>query len=264
MPLVKPRVNPPVHTKGSEVFRRRQRDKDEPLLDAESVPPATETGDDVAVDLVPTEGPWDSEQAPPDSVQRLDLGSLLVPMPSTVEVRVDVDEQGQIVAATVVVESSSLQLSTFAAPRTAGIWGDVRAEIAQALQASGGSAEEVDGPFGPELSAEVPAPLPGQQTGAPEVMLAPARFLGIDGPRWFLRGLVTGPAAREARAALPLEALLRAVIVRRGNEAMAPRDALPLRLPRELTEVAESLQQQQASSGDFKPFERGPEITETR
>lgn len=264
MPLVKPRVNPPVHTKGSEVFRRRLRDKDEPQ-DTGSVPPATETDDDAEADadLVPLEGPWDSEQAPPDSVQRLDLGSLLVPMPSTVEVRVDVDEQGQIVAATVVVESSSLQLSTFAAPRTAGIWGDVRAEIAQALQASGGSAAEVDGPFGPELRAEVPAPLPGQQTGAPEVMLAPARFLGIDGPRWFLRGLVTGPAAREARAALPLEALLRAVIVRRGNEAMAPRDALPLRLPRELTEVAESLQQQ-ASSDDFKPFERGPEITETR
>ena len=52
---------------------------------------------------------------------------------------------------------------------------------------------EVDGPFGTELRARVPAEGPAGQ----QPQLAPARFLGVDGPRWFLRGLVTGPAATE-------------------------------------------------------------------
>ncbi|MCU1591711.1 MAG: hypothetical protein JWP11_2967 [Frankiales bacterium] len=208
-------------------------------------------------------GPWDSEDAPDDELQRIDLGSLQIPVPEGTEVRVDVSPEGEVVAATMVQGESAMQVNVFAAPKRSGIWSEVRTEIADALLQGGGSTEQVDGSFGPELKAQVPTEVPGQGT-----MLAPARFLGVDGPRWFLRALVTGPAAVDAEKAAGLEGALRDVIVQRGGEAMAVRDPLPLHLPRDVAEQAAVAAQEQAeeeerATGMPMP-ERGPEITETR
>ena len=202
-------------------------------------------------------GPWDVEDAPEltDGTNRLDLGGLLVPVPPGTEVRVDVSPEGNVIAATIVSGDSALQINAFAAPKTSGIWSDVREEIAQALSGGGGQAREVEGSFGTELAAIVPNEIPGEG-----IVLAEARFIGVDGPRWFLRGLFTGPAATDLTAAPVLEAVLRQTVVVRGSEAMAVRDALPLRLP---TDVAA-----QAGLADptdpLQLAERGPEITEVR
>ena len=208
-------------------------------------------------------GPWDSDDAPEDEVQRIDLGSLQIPVPDGTEVRVDVSPEGEVVAATMVQGESSMQVNVFAAPKRSGIWAEVRGEIAEALLQGGGSTEQVDGPYGPELKAQVPTEVPGQGT-----MLAPARFLGVDGPRWFLRALLTGPAATDSAAATGLETALRDVVVRRGGEAMAVRDPLPLHLPADVAEqaAAAALEQegQEQGSGGLPMPERGPEITETR
>ena len=208
-------------------------------------------------ELATPKGPWDSEDAPDDDVQRIDLGSLLVPVPEGTEVRVDVSPEGDVVAATLVQGESTMQVNAFAAPRRSGIWGEVRAEIAEALNSGGGKAEEAQGAYGPELRAQVPAEVPGQG-----VQLAPARFLGVDGPRWFLRALIAGPAATDASAAAGLEAVLRDVVVQRGDEAMAVRDPLPLRLPKDVTDAAAAAAEEEARGLEMP--ERGPEITETR
>jgi hypothetical protein len=55
--------------------------------------------------------------------------------------------------------------------------------------------------------------------------------IGVDGPRWLLRGTVLGRAAVEPDAALPMEETLRNVVVVRGDEPMAVRESLPLRMP---------------------------------
>jgi hypothetical protein len=200
------------------------------------------------------QGPWDSADAPAGgSDGRIDLGALLVPVPEDTEVRVDVGPEGEVVAATLVQGESSLQLNAFAAPRSAGIWQEVRDEIAEALRSTGGSAEDADGPLGVELRATVPTEAPGQ-----EVVQAPARFLGVDGPRWFLRGLITGPAALDAAAGASLEAALRDVVVVRGGDPMAVRDPLPLVLPKQAQPDPEN------EAAGFQMPERGPEITETR
>ena len=209
-------------------------------------------------ELATPQGPWDSEDAPDDDVQRIDLGSLLVPVPEGTEVRVDVSPEGDVVAATLVQGESTMQVNAFAAPRRSGIWGEVRAEIAEALNSGGGKAEEAQGAYGPELRAQVPAEVPGQG-----VQLAPARFLGVDGPRWFLRALIAGPAATDASAAAGLEAVLRDVVVQRGDEAMAVRDPLPLRLPKDVTDAAAAAAEEEEAAGLEMP-QRGPEITETR
>ena len=202
-------------------------------------------------------GPWDFADAPAltEGANRLDLGGLLVPVPEGTEVRVEVSAEGAVVAATIVSGDSALQVNAFAAPKTSGIWDDVRAEISQALNDGEGQARDVQGSFGTELHASVPNDIPGQG-----VVLAEARFVGVDGPRWFLRGLFTGPAATDPAAAPELEAALRLVVVVRGNEAMAVRDALPLRLPTEVTEQAVPAE----AADPLQLAERGPEITEVR
>jgi len=225
------------------------------LIDAQL---GDEDGDEGAAPSRP-KGPWDSEDAPDDEVQRIDLGALQIPVPEGTEVRVDVSPEGQVVAATLVQGESAMQVNVFAAPKRSGIWDEVRSEIADALVQGGGSTEQVAGAFGTVLHAQVPTEVPGQGT-----MLAPARFLGVDGPRWFLRALVTGPAATDDSAAAGLEAALRDVIVVRGGEAMAVRDPLPLHLPQEVAEQAAAAAEEAQQAQGLAMPERGPEITETR
>ena len=214
-------------------------------------------------------GPWDVADVD-DELTRLDLGPLQVPVPQGCEIRVEVQEDHTVTAATLVQGNSALQIHVFAAPRSEGIWADVRTEIIDSLKGSGGSAEPAEGPFGTELKARIPAEVPGQG-----VQLQPARFVGVDGPRWFLRGLFTGPAATDPVQAGLLESAFRGVVVVRGGEAMAPRDLLPLKLPKEALaamsdpNIAAQLAAKQAAAeaeAEAKPriemFERGPEITE--
>jgi hypothetical protein len=58
-----------------------------------------------------------------------------------------------------------------------------------------------------------------------------------------------------------MAALVRSLVVVRGGEAMAPRELLPLRIPRGPESEEDS---PAAYSDDLDPFERGPEITEIR
>jgi len=233
--------------------------------------PAEAPGPELADDLEPSDagtrdaggpqlggGPYDAADSYPEG-QRVDLGSLLIPVAPEYEVQlVFAEQQG----AWVVVRhgGSELQLQAFAAPRHDAIWDDVRAEIIGEIATAGGQSEEREGSFGTELLARVPA-----QPGQPAAGLMPVRFIGIDGPRWFLRGLFQGQATGNPAAAAPLEALIREVVVVRGDHPMPPRDLLELRLPAEAQQAiaeqqAKAAQQQQS----FNPFERGPEITETR
>lgn len=204
------------------------------------------------------QGPWDAADAPEPTRPQLDLGGIVVPVPPGAEVRVDVGQDGAVVAATLVLAGSAVQVNAFAAPRSEGIWSEVLDEIAESLSGSGGSADRVDGTHGPELRAVVPTQAPDGRG----VVMAPARFAGVDGPRWFLRALYTGPAATDPEAAAALEEAVRGVVVVRGSDPMAVRDPLPLRLPPTAVEVPG-----QAPSDAADPLalaERGPEITETR
>ena len=244
------------------LFKRR-RDEDDLLDDDEGVDDDVETEEGEPAPVAPgrPEGPWDEADAPDDGTQRLDLGGLRVPVPPETEVRVEMSPQGQVVAATLVRGTSAMQVSAFAAPRTEGIWSEVREEIATSLREGGGKAQESEGPFGTELTASVPTEVAGQGR-----TLMPARFLGVDGPRWFVRALITGPAATEPGVDAELLDALRGVVVVRGSDPMAVRDALPLQLPKDVAEAAAKAQEDAAQQESGVPSmpERGPEITEVR
>jgi hypothetical protein len=200
-------------------------------------------------------GPWDSAEPYPE-LARVDLGSLLVPVGPEFELQLVMAEQ-QGAWATVHHGASDLQLQAFAAPRNSGLWEEVRGEIATEIANAGGNTREQDGPLGPELLANVPAE-PGS------TQLVPVRFVGVDGPRWFLRAMFSGASALSPEAAAPLDLVLREVVVVRGDHPVPPRDLLELRLPADAQQQLAEQQEDQQGQGIPNPFERGPEITETR
>jgi hypothetical protein len=254
-------------------FRRRDRAEDafgeesddalDEEFDEESADEFDESEwpDDELVEPAPsataaqTTGPYDVADAPVEDGPTVDLGGLRLRVFPGVELRVDMHEQTPV-AATYVDGQSALQVSAFAAPKSSGLWAEVRTELAASLR-SGGGAQTVPGPFGTELRGRAPVTdQRGQAAGS-----QPIRFIGVDGPRWFLRGVLTGPAATDDSRARRLLDAFRSVVVVRGGEAMAPRDQIPLHLPREMLPPEPPAA---ASGPDLDPFRRGPEITETR
>jgi hypothetical protein len=167
-------------------------------------------------------GPYDVSEAPA-GVERLDLGSLQIPAIPEVEVRVQANPEGAVQQVVLVNGDNALQLGVFAAPRSEGIWEEVREEIRNSLFSEGVAAQESDGEYGVELRARVRTADGG---------LTDLRFLGIDGPRWMVRGLFQGPAATDPDAAGILMECLYGLVVDRGLEAKPVREPLPLRLPR--------------------------------
>lgn len=172
-------------------------------------------------------GPLDESEANPVRPY-VDLGGLKVPPRPELGMRLEVEEATQrVVAVTLDLAESTLQVQPFAAPRSSGLWHEIREQIADQLRQQGARVEEADGALGPELRAEIPMPAEGGAAAGPR----PARFVGVDGPRWLLRGVVTGRAATEPDAAERIEELFRSIVVVRGSQPMPPRELIPLHVP---------------------------------
>ncbi|MGW9111812.1 DUF3710 domain-containing protein [Microbacterium sp. NPDC055683] len=171
------------------------------------------------------DGPFDESEANPVRPY-IDLGGIKILPREGLNLRLEVEEQSKrIVAVGLDYADSTLQVQPFAAPRSAGLWDETRDQIRDQVRQQGGRVEEREGPLGPELLAEVPV-LAG---GASEKRLA--RFIGVDGPRWFLRGVVGGRATSDPEAAERVEDLFRSIVVVRGGAPMPPRDLIPLKMP---------------------------------
>lgn len=200
------------------MFRRRRDSHDE---QGSSEPTRSE--------LAP--GPYDSREVgeDEDGVGRVDLGSLRVAPVEGVELRLQADQaSGAVASVLLAAEGAGLELRAFAAPKSGGLWEELRREIAADATRQGGTASEEEGEHGAELRLLVPITLPDGRKGRQA-----SRIVGVEGPRWFLRGTFLGRAAQEPSADGVLEQAFRQVVVVRGQAAMPPRDQLPLRLPPE-------------------------------
>ena len=236
------------------VFRRRRRAAEaveetvaeEPGEDVSAVEPSAEpAGEADEPDLAALDtqdwrarGPWDVsevdlDEEPPDGSPRIDLGSLIVTGFPGAELRLQVSEETQqVVSAMLIGADSALELGAYAAPRSGGLWPELRAELVDSATEAGGSVALVEGPFGVELRRIQPVRTPDGQEG-----YQPSRMWVVEGPRWMLRGILYGQAALSDGVEPPVAELLdafRRVIVRRGDHAMAPGDLLPLQLPQGL------------------------------
>jgi hypothetical protein len=214
-------------------FRRKKSDQADPVeatTPTDPVEPPTPTDPvEASASAERPEGPWDSSEVDlgEEDRTRVDLGGLLVRGKPGLELRLQVDEATQQVAAVLLVgPEGALELRPFAAPRNGDIWSDVRKQIAAETARRGGTATEAEGPYGPELHVMMPAKTPDGQAAT-----QPSRVLGINGPRWLLRATFLGRPAVEPREDGELETALREVVVVRGGAPMAPGEALPLVMP---------------------------------
>lgn len=172
-------------------------------------------------------GPFDITEVA-DKSQYANFGAIHVMPQQGVDIRLEVEEATErVVAVTLDYQGSTLQLQAFAAPKSEGIWNEIRHELAASIKAQSGVAEEQIGSFGLELQVRIPlvdgtGAIVGNRSG---------RFVGVDGPRWFLRGLIGGAAIHDPTAAAQMEAIFRSVAVDRGSEPVPPRELLSLHVP---------------------------------
>ena len=173
-----------------------------------------------------SEGPLDESEANPVRPY-IDLGGVKILPREGLHLRLEVEEETQrVVAVGLDYADSTLQVQPFAAPRSSGLWHEIREQITEQINRQGGRTTLRDGVFGPEVLAEIPVSSPGTP-GETRI----ARFVGVDGPRWFLRGVIAGDAAVKPEAAALVEDLFRSIVVVRGSAPMPPRDLIPLRMP---------------------------------
>lgn len=173
-------------------------------------------------------GPFDESEA--NAVRPyVDLGGVKILPREGLQLRLEVEEGSKrVVAIGLDYAGSSLQVQPFAAPRSTGLWHEIRQQIAEQIARQGGTTKLTAGTFGPELLAEIPATAAGQ-TGSKRL----ARFIGVDGPRWFLRGVIAGEGVVDPEASAKIEELFRSIVVVRGSTPMPPRDLIPLQMPRQ-------------------------------
>lgn len=205
---------------------------DEPYDEDELVDEYDEYDDDeYDEDVTGLDGPFDESEEPDDGVARLDLGSVRLPVPDGAQLQVEMDPSGPVRAVHVVTPQGQFTVSAYAAPRSGGLWSEVRSELAEQLNADGAKVHSRVGEWGPELSASLN-----------DVAL---RFVGVDGPRWLLRGVVAGPPQHADEAVTMLRDIVRGSVVVRGVDPMPVRTPLPIQLPQA---IAEHVEQAQAES----------------
>ena len=155
----------------------------------------------------------------------LDFGSIRIAPRQGLQIRADVDDSSKkIVALTLELAGHRLQVQAFAASKSDGLWFDTLTALESGLAAQGGRSERKPGLLGIELHATVAVEIAGR----PEVRNS--RFIGVDGPRWFLRGVINSPGLDDYHYAKLIE-VFRSTAVSRGDLAMPPGELLPLKLP---------------------------------
>lgn len=204
-------------------------------------------------------GPWDRADVTDDE-GRIDLGAVWLPGVPGMQMRMEVDKTtGQTAGVSIFVDGVSLQVQAFAAPRTEGIWDEIREEIAASLTEQGAKVDDIVGPFGRELLARASF---REEDGSRTLRVI--RFLGVDGPRWFLRGVINGPAEIATDGAAKVEEIFRETVVFRDDAARAPRELLELHEPR-IGAGGSGVVKVEDEAGKPTPLtppERGPEITQ--
>lgn len=204
-------------------------------------------------------GPWDESDSGVPLVESVgdrvvSFGGLRLRVPEGVEVQVQADQStGRISLLTLRDGDSGMQLQPYASRKSSGMWAEVLESLKSSVNSAGGLVEEAEGKYGTELLAQVQAV---GETGGQQ----PVRFVGVDGPRWFLRAVFMGAAARDIGAGVRLGQIFESAVVSRGDTAMAPGAPIVLNLP----ENTNSDKAAPVKSAGINPFVRGPEITEIR
>jgi hypothetical protein len=157
------------------------------------------------------------------------LGCLQVPLHPDLEIQVDVENStNDIVSISLLLPHSVAAVQVFASATNDDAWPEVRDAIVAGLAQQHVDSSITLGRFGTEIHCTMPT-----QDEHGKTIVQPVKFVGIDGPRWFLRATVGGDAAVFPEAGRVMDDILASLIVMRGDQAMAPGEPLKFLLPAE-------------------------------
>lgn len=165
-------------------------------------------------------GPFEDD-GPDDGLLRLDLGSVRLPVPDGAQVQIT-SPPGHLPAVEVLTELGRFRVTAYAAPPAGGLWEQVYGDLTEQLSGEAGALLSESGDWGQEL---VLVMHDGEFV---------ERFIGVDGPRWILFGVVAGPPELAAQSASALRDMLRGTVVVRGARQLPDRTPLPIKLPAEM------------------------------
>lgn len=194
-------------------------------------------------------GPYDVEDVEDGLAevidQRLDLGSVVLPIPDGAQLQVEMGPDGSPQAVHLTTQHGRITVAAYAAPKTPGQWREVVAEIADSMRDQNVTPSIETGTWGRELVVTTSA--------------ADLRFIGVDGYRWMVRLVAAAPPGSGVPTDGPLaetaRAVLRETVVRRGTDPHPVRSPLPVALPAHLAEQLAAAYneqlaaQQQAAAG---------------
>ncbi|MDO3402153.1 DUF3710 domain-containing protein [Mycolicibacterium neoaurum] len=190
------------------------------------------------------DGPFDIEDFDdPESatVARLDLGSVLIPLPAAGQVQVELTDQGVPSSVWVVTPNGRFTIAAYAAPKSAGLWREVATELAESLRKDGAKVRIDDGKWGREVVGASTSVPEGQQPGV-------VRFIGVDGYRWMIRCVVNGLPEKVDALAVEAREALADTVVRRGDTPLPVRTPLAVQLPEAMAAQLRAAAAQQAAA----------------
>jgi hypothetical protein len=175
------------------------------------------------------DGPFDIDEVDLDSdeVSRVDLGSLIITPDKGLTIKLVATPGGD--PTHMIVENgpqSAMQITVFAAPADVNYAAQIRQELVDHTD-NATVIEMEKGPFGTELRRVIAVSDEQGHEG-----FAPLRDWVISGPRWVLDVRLMGQAAVDSEGEGPaaqLEEFVRNLIVRRGDTAMVPGAAVPMK-----------------------------------
>ncbi|OHU18746.1 hypothetical protein BKG76_19545 [Mycobacteroides franklinii] len=193
------------------------------------------------------DGPYeieDFDSAEDAGIGRLDLGSVLIPVPEAGQIQVELTAAGTPGAVFVLTPNGRYSVAAYAAPKSAGLWREIAGELAESLRKEAAEVSITDGPWGREVV--------GVAEGGS------VRFIGVDGYRWMIRCVLQGPAetfdalAQEAREAVA------DTVVRRDESPYPVRTPLPVALPAPMLEQLQQAQAQAMAQAETEALAQEP------
>lgn len=183
-------------------------------------------------------------------VARLNLGSVLIPVPETGQLQVELTETGVPSSVWVITSNGRFTIAAYAAPKSTGLWRDVAAELGEALRKDMGKVAVEMGPWGREVVGN---------SGSGVV-----RFIGVDGYRWMVRCVVNGAEETVDAVAAEARKALADTVINRGDTPMPVRTPLPVQLPDAMAAQLQAAAAQQASAAEGQPQDEPPQPTARR
>ena len=167
-----------------------------------------------------------------DVTSMLNLGALYLPNVPGLEVHLDLDPRsGKGKSVSLHLGMTIAEVQVFAAAANEDLWANMRDAIATGLREQKVDCSVELGRFGTEIHAVMPTvDLDGN------VHVQPVRFIGVRGPRWLVRVVVSGDGAllnsNIARdGELDIDDVVTQLVVNRGDAPLPPGERLVLQSP---------------------------------